>query len=103
MIVEDNQLPKDLGMPANITQNNDAELCGAIVTWMDPTSDDNCGIDELTSSHPNGGIFDVGTTTVTYTALDIHGNSSTASFDIVIEDNEAPTISELEWGSFLSQ
>ena len=95
VIVEDNQLPNISGMPATITQNNDAELCGAVVTWMDPTSDDNCGIDELTSSHPNGGIFDVGTTTVTYTALDIHGNSSTASFDIVIEDNEAPTISSL--------
>ena len=95
VIVEDNQLPSISGMPANITQNNDAELCGAVVTWMDPTSEDNCAIEELSSSHPNGGVFDVGTTTVTYTALDIHGNSSTASFDIVIADNEAPTISSL--------
>ena len=62
VIVEDNQLPIISGMPAPIAQNNDAELCGAVVTWMDPTSDDNCGITELTSSHMNGGMNSPGAT-----------------------------------------
>ena len=43
-------------------------------------------------SHNNGDTFDVGTTTVTITATDIHGNVSTASFDVTITDDEAPTI-----------
>jgi hypothetical protein len=36
--------------------------------------------------------YSVGTTTVTYTAVDAAGNSTTCSFDVVVEDNEDPTI-----------
>ena len=34
----------------------------------------------------------MGTTTVTYTATDIHNNVSTSSFDITVEDTENPVI-----------
>ena len=102
VIVQDNEQPAILDMPATIIQDNETGLCGASVSWIDPTSTDNCGVAELSSSHMNGGSFAVGTTTVTYTAVDIHGNSSTSSFDIVINDNEAPTISSLSGDLFSS-
>ena len=41
----------------------------------------------------SGDIFPVGTTTVTYTASDIHGNVNTASFTITVTDDENPAIS----------
>jgi gliding motility-associated-like protein len=41
----------------------------------------------------SGSTFPVGTTTIEYTATDAAGNESTCSFDIVVEDTEAPTIS----------
>ena len=39
-----------------------------------------------------GDTFPVGTTTVTYTAADVHGNTTTASFDITVTDDESPAI-----------
>ncbi len=38
-------------------------------------------------------IYPVGTTTVTWTVTDIHGNQSTATQTITVTDNELPTIS----------
>ena len=66
-------------MPADISQTNDAGECMAAVTWTEPTAADNCAIATFTSSHNPGDEFPVGTTTVTYTATDIHGNSSSDS------------------------
>jgi hypothetical protein len=34
----------------------------------------------------------VGTTTVTWTVTDIHGHTNTATQDVVVTDNEAPSI-----------
>ena len=91
--VTDDEDPTISGMPANITQTADAGECQALVSWTAPTSADNCSVDTFTSDHSSGDAFPVGTTTVTYTAMDIHGNSSTASFTITVTDNEAPVIS----------
>ena len=33
----------------------------------------------------------MGTTPVTYTATDVNGNVSTCTFDVIVQDNEAPT------------
>ena len=46
----------------------------------------------LTSSHASGSVFALGTTTVTYTATDAAGNTTTASFTVTVNDTEAPTI-----------
>ena len=93
--VTDDEDPAISGMPADISQTNDAGECMAAVTWTEPTAADNCAIATFTSSHNPGDEFPVGTTTVTYTATDIHGNSSSDSFDIEVTDDEAPTISGL--------
>jgi gliding motility-associated-like protein len=90
--VVDNAAPVIAGMPANITIGNDAGSCDATVTWTAPTATDNCAGVTLTSSHLPGDLFALGTTTVTYTATDAAGNTSSASFTVTVNDTENPTI-----------
>jgi hypothetical protein len=92
VVVTDSEMPVISNIPANITLNNDSGICGAAATWYEPTAEDNCNIASFASDHASGNTFPVGTTTVTYTATDIHGNILTASFDVVIIDNEKPVI-----------
>ena len=40
----------------------------------------------------SGDLFPLGTTTLEYTATDASGNTSVCTFDIIVEDNEAPVI-----------
>jgi hypothetical protein len=77
--------------PAAIAVNNDAGLCSAVVAIGSPATGDNCGVASVTNDHPSN-VYPVGTTTVTWTVTDIHGNSSTATQDIVVTDNEKPVI-----------
>jgi hypothetical protein len=90
--VTDNETPTITNTPANISINNDAGVCGGKVTWTAPTASDNCGIQSFSADHSSGETFPIGTTTVTYTATDIHGNSITSSFDIAVTDVEKPVI-----------
>ncbi|MDF2157820.1 HYR domain-containing protein [Algoriphagus sp. CAU 1675] len=93
--VTDNELPVITNVPANISVNNDAGVCGAVVSWIEPNAADNCGIESFTADYTSGDEFPVGTTTVTYTAIDIHGNSETASFTVTVTDNELPVITNV--------
>lgn len=45
---------------------------------------------------PSGSVFPVGTTTNTFVATDNYGNTSTHSFNVVVVDNEAPSVSQLK-------
>ena len=90
--VEENEDPTIAGMPSDINQTNDSGVCGAVVTWTAPTAADNCGIASFTPSHAIGSTFDVGTTTVTYTATDLAGNTVTATFDVTITFDDNPAI-----------
>ena len=91
--ITDDEAPSISGMPANITQTNDAGNCSAAVTWTAPTAADNCAVNTFTSDAAPGDTFPVGTTTVTYTATDGSGNTTTASFNVTVTDDEAPSIS----------
>lgn len=76
------------------------------ITGASPTAADNCAIDfisyELTMNGSNVGVgtgdvssnvnFQVGTTTVTYTANDFGGNTETCSFDVVVTNTSTPTM-----------
>lgn len=66
--------------------NTDIFTCDTIVTYATPTASDNCGILSLvqTAGLPSGSVFPVGTTTIVYQATDIHGNSSTCSFNVTV-------------------
>ncbi len=94
--VIDNEKPVLSGCPSNITQDTDEGEAGADVTWIEPTATDNCTVSgslTWTKSHTPGSFFNVGTTTVTYTATDAAGNISLqCSFTVTISDNEFPEI-----------
>lgn len=91
VVISDDQNPEFMGCPSNITDVNTEDECGAAVTWTAPTESDNCSATVM-SSHDPGDFFDVGTTTVTYTATDPAGNTGVCTFDVTINDTEDPTI-----------
>ncbi len=88
--IVDNQNPSITGCPANITANTQSGICQSTVSWIQPTASDNCPGVVFTSSHAPGSVFPLGTTTVTYTATDASGNTNTCSFNVTVQDNEAP-------------
>lgn len=88
--VSDNEPPVINGVPLPVIQTNDAGTCGAVVTWAPVWATDNCRVLSFTSDHQSGDTFPLGVTTVTFTAKDIHNNTSTASFTVTVTDNEAP-------------
>ena len=76
----------ELTCPANITQSNDPDQCGAVVNYPPPTTTGTCGT--VTCSPASGSFFPVGTTTVTCTAT---GDDCT--FTITVVDTQPPSIS----------
>ena len=84
--------PSITNCPAAITTNSLPGQCGAAVTWIPPTAGDNNGLASFTSDRQPGTIFPVGTTLVTYTALDTRSNMSQCTFTVTVLDNQPPTI-----------
>ncbi|MDX2108672.1 MAG: HYR domain-containing protein [Verrucomicrobiota bacterium] len=91
--VVDNQAPVFSGCPSNMTVNTANGLSTATVTWSAPTASDNVAVTSSSSTHNSGATFSLGSTTVTYTASDAAGNSSTCSFTVTVVDDQAPVIS----------
>ncbi len=93
VIISDNEDPT-ISCPSNITQNNTPGDCGTIVNY-NVTSGDNCMGQTVmqTTGLASGANFPVGTTTNTFVVTDVAGNTATCSFDVIIIDNENPTIS----------
>ena len=105
--VNDNQAPT-ITCPANIVRSTDAGVCTATIAVANPTYSDNCGVTVLTwaltgatsASSAATGInlvgtraFNIGLTTVTYTAKDASGNTTTCSFTVTVNDAVIPVIS----------
>jgi gliding motility-associated-like protein len=77
--------------PANVSVNADAGSCAATgVALGTPTTADNCSVASVTNDAPAS--FPVGTTVVTWTVTDGSGNTAAATQNVVITDNENPTI-----------
>ncbi|HOI48938.1 MAG TPA: HYR domain-containing protein, partial [Prolixibacteraceae bacterium] len=93
--VKDNT-PPAITVPTTITVIYDPAECGKTVTYS-VTANDNCSgavTPTLKSgSLASGSVFPLGTTTVTWEAVDACGNTSEKSFDVVV--NPAPTTSVL--------
>jgi len=90
--VVDNTGPVFLNIPTEIRASAD-EICGAIVTWDAIQVEDNCSadIDIIVSSDAiSGDLFILGQHLVTYSAVDIDGNETIESFNVIVEDNTAP-------------
>ncbi len=81
--------------PADISVNNDAGLCSAVVVYS-VTATDNCTaaptITRSVGSLPSGVAFPVGTTTNTFTTTDAANNSLSCSFKVTVVDAEKPKI-----------
>jgi hypothetical protein len=73
--------------------------CGTVVSdekLGTATASDNCpGVTVTRSGVPSGNLFPVGTTEVTYTATDAHGNTATATQDVTVIDNTPPVINSV--------
>ncbi|MEO1412236.1 MAG: HYR domain-containing protein, partial [Bacteroidota bacterium] len=67
--------------------------CRATVSWNEPIPNDNCSIVTLNRTHSPGDTFDLGNTTVIYTAADPSGNNGSCAFVISVSDQEAPQVS----------
>ena len=87
--VTDTEDPVINDMPTNITQAADPGVCTAAVTWVAPSATDNCTLATLAPTHAIGSTFDLGTTNVTYTAIDIYGNTTTATFTITVTSGDS--------------
>ena len=93
--VEDNISPTITCAPDQ-SQGVDLGTCAATVAVVAPTTNDNCSIATLINDF-NGtadasDVYPLGTTTVTWTATDIDGNSIQCTQDITVVDDEDPTI-----------
>jgi hypothetical protein len=90
--VEDNEAPVFVNVPAAITITANNTGCTGIATWTSPTASDNCaGGVTITASHNSGDAFPLGITTVTYTAEDAAGNTTTVSFSIEVINDLNPS------------
>ena len=93
--VIDTNPPVITSVPGNITVYTPANSNQATATWTAPVATDNIGVASFTSNYAPGSRFPVGTTTVTYTARDAVGNTTTASFTVTVIDNVPPVIANL--------
>ncbi len=79
------EVPCILTCPTDIIVDNDPGVCGAVVTYTEP-SGEGCGT--VTCDHPSGSTFPVGTTLVTCTST----AGPSCSFNVTVNDAEAPVI-----------
>lgn len=79
-------VPCSITCPSNITQPNDPNQCGAVVSYPAPSVVGSCGL--VSCSPASGSFFPVGTTTVTCTTT----QGSSCSFSVTVNDTQAPVV-----------
>jgi len=78
--------------PSNISAIEASSAAGAVVTYSSPTGTDSAGVPVVSCVPPSGSTFAIGTTTVTCTADDGHGNTASTSFTVEVVDTTAPVL-----------
>lgn len=86
--------PPTLSLPADITAEATMPS-GAVVTFTATATDLVDGTDTVTCTPASGSTFALGTTLVTCSATDLHGNTATGSFNVKVQDTTPPTITSL--------
>jgi len=101
-------LPPIIPVIANaMSGTNPSTACSAAVAGINAAPTDNCSVTKLTwastgattASSPvsginqaSGTVFNVGVSTVTYTATDPSGNTATRSFTVTVNDDDPPVV-----------
>ena len=89
----DTEPPQIVSCPRDIVQPADANQCSAVVNYPVPGVIDNCTGATIICVPPSGQRLDAGTSqSVTCTATDAKGNTSSCSFRISVQDAQPPTI-----------
>ncbi|WP_040395884.1 HYR domain-containing protein [Cesiribacter andamanensis] len=85
LTAKDKLAPAIANLPANITLVADAS-CVAKASWTAPTATDNCSGSTIaqTAGPSSGSSFPIGTTSITYTATDAAGITTSASFTVTV-------------------
>ena len=84
--------PPVIVCPGDLTANTDPGNCSTVVQFNVSALDDS-GHVTVNCSPASGSVFPKGATTVTCTATDDAGNSSSCTFVVTVVDREAPTVS----------
>lgn len=77
-------------LPGDLLAETGSEVCTATVYWSAPHTRDNYSGAVISSDHQPGDSFDLGTSKVTYTAMDLAGNATIDSFNIFVSDKKPP-------------
>jgi len=98
--IADNTNPT-ITAPATVNANTSAyggtcTIAATLLTLGTPTTSDNCSVGSVTNDAPS--TYATGTTLVTWTVTDGSGNTSTATQDVVVVENQLPTISSVSSG-----
>lgn len=87
--------PPAITVPGTITAEA-TSASGAVVTYTASAFDKVDGTVAASCAPPAGSTFPIGTTAVQCTATDAHGNSSSSSFTVIVQDTTSPVISKIE-------
>ncbi|XP_072175620.1 hyalin-like [Diadema setosum] len=90
--VTDGEKPMFTSCPSDQTVGTDFRLNSTTVNWTEPVVSDN-DVYTVTSDYSSGSVFYVGSTLVTYMAVDSSGNTETCTFTITVEDKTEPVVS----------
>jgi trimeric autotransporter adhesin len=90
--VSDLEPPALIGVPSNITVAAAPGTVTGTATFALPTATDNVGIQSVGCNHASGSSFPIGITTVTCTATDTTGLTTTESFTVTVNDLEPPVL-----------
>ncbi|XP_071942787.1 hyalin-like [Antedon mediterranea] len=90
--VQDEQDPEFIFCPDSIFTETGHRSSTARVSWDTPEIEDNSGQVSLVASTSPGSSFNIGTTSVVYTASDNSNNMNKCEFNVTVEDNEPPVL-----------
>jgi hypothetical protein len=92
--VNDTELPS-ISCASDVTVGNDLGVCGAVVNFSAPVSNDNCPGYSVaqTAGLASGSLFPIGSTVNTFMVTDASMNTAVCSFTVTVNDVEAPQIS----------
>lgn len=92
---EDDEAPVFINCPGDTIVYVPATACDVQVVYVPPVATDNCGEPDMSinlPAHQPGQAFPLGTTIVTYTAVDQSGNTAVCKFKITVLDTLSPSI-----------